>query len=375
MFTLRNSTQHQILNRIWISESFTRQSLSQELSVNRSTVSRSIEGMIEQNLIVRDGIQNPGETGGRKTEILKLNERRVFVLGITLVNDRIFSVISDFKGTVLKEQSISKKIDVSTIVDEIDETIGEYGSFFDSLMAIAISIPGIIDSEEGIVKYSFDLKIYNLHLREHIEEKWGFYTFVENDANAGAACYLLKSKMEDSNLIYFMFSFPTEFITYGGIGAGIVINNKIYKGSRMSAGEVVLDNSWKASKKFFFHAGDLSGFQYESEDFPKIFREMVSNLASRIVTVTTLLDPDRIILGGDINDFSESVLSVLKKEIMTGLGQSKGDYSQRAEPEFIIIDTEGLRNIAVGGCLSFLNLFFSDYSKALDVLNHGNRGD
>jgi predicted NBD/HSP70 family sugar kinase len=171
-----------------------------------------------------------------------------------------------------------------------------------------------------------------------------------------------------------MFSFPTEFRTYGGIGAGIVIDRKIYKGSRMSVGEVVLDNSWKESKKYLIHAGDLSQYDYDSEAFHQIFREMVNNLANRIMTVTTLLDPDRIVLGGDVIDFSETVLNKLKEQIMDELDKSKGEHSQISEADFIKIDREGLKNIAIGGCLSFLNSFFSDYNKALIVLNHKDRG-
>lgn len=367
MLSLKNQTQHQILNRIWIKDSFTRQALSSEMNVNRSTVSRALEGLLEQEIIVREGIQNPGESGGRKTEVLKINENKASVIGITMVNDRMLCVLTNFKGQHLYEESFEGKIDSKNIVAIIVESIDKLKGKFDNIMAVAISMPGIIDSQKGVIKYSFDLQIRDLALKKQIEETVGIYTYIENDANAGAASYLLESGLTDRNLIYYMFSFPSEFRTYGGIGAGIVIDGKIYKGSRMGAGEIILDNSWKYTKEFEFHAGDLGKYKWPSDDFPEIFRDMAENLINRITVVTTLLDPDRIVLGGDITDFSDSVIAYLKKEIFNGL-----DFHEKErviDEEFIQIDHDGLRNLAFGGAVTVLNDFFSDYLYALKILN------
>ncbi|HOO32268.1 MAG TPA: ROK family transcriptional regulator [Thermotogota bacterium] len=366
MLNLKNPTQHQILNRIWIRDSFTRQLISNEMNVNRSTVSRAMEGLLEQEIIIRDGVQNPGETGGRKTEVLKLNEKKASVIGITVVNDRLFCVLTNFRGHLLHEDTFEVKINNGNIVDVIEACVKKLKEQFDHIMAVAISIPGIVDSEKGVIDYSFDLQIRDLELKRVIEKKTGIFTYVENDANAGAASYLHESSLVDRNLIYYMFSFPSGFRTYGGVGAGIVIDGKIYKGSRMAAGEIILDNSWKYSKELELHAMDLGRYEWPSDDFPELFKDMADNLINRITVVTTLLDPDRIVLGGDITDFSDSVIDYLKTEIFRGLPFRKKE--QVIDENFIQIDHDGLKNLAYGGAVTILKNFFSDFDYAQKII-------
>lgn len=361
MITIKNQTQHQILNKIWTKDKFTRQELSKELKVNRSTISRSLEGLMEQKLIIRDSIQNPGETGGRKTEVLKLNDSIIKVVAITIVNDRILAMLIDMKGNVVAKYSFNDKVNESNISEEIEKAFHEFDDHIDDILAISISIPGIIDSNEGIIKFSYNLDIRNLELKKEIEKALGVFTYIENDANAGAAAYLFESGMAHNNLVYYMFSFPTEFKTYGGIGAGIVLNKMIFKGSRAAAGEIVLDNSWKYSDEYSIHALDLGKYTFPSKDFPQIIEDMIANLINRIIVVTTLLDPDQIILGGDITDFSDSVINRLKVEIKEGL-------NFKCSEDFIEIDESGINNIAIGGAFSFLSRFFNDYDWALKIL-------
>jgi len=362
MFKLKNATQHQILKEIWTQDTFTRQKLSHRLNVNRSTISRNIEDLRKEELIIKEGIQNPGETGGRKTEVLKLNEKKACVLGITVVNDRVFGMNIDLKGHIMQEFHIKKKTRKENLLDILYETVEKFSDYFDRLLAVSVSLPGIIDSENGVVVYSHDLKLEKIELKKEIEKRFGLFTYVENDANAGAVSYLFESGMRCSNIIYFMFSFPSEFRTLGGIGSGIVIDKKIYRGSRSAAGEITLDNSWQYSNAFQLHADDLGRFDYPSPGFPDVLKVMTDNLVSRVTTVTSLLDPDKIILGGDITDFSVSLLEHISEEILRGL-----DFP--ADETFIEIDHLGLKTIALGGAVSFLNLFFRDYEHAKCVLN------
>ncbi len=361
MITIKNQTQHQIINRVWTKDRFTRQELSKELNLNRSTISRSLEGLMEQSVIIKDSIQNPGESGGRKTEVLKLNENLLKIMAISIVNDRILALLLNLKGHVIDQYAFNDKVNEKNIVEEIEKAFYEFDDHTGDILAISISMPGIIDSQKGTIQFSYDLNIKNMSLRKIIEERLNVYTYIENDANAGAAAYLFESGMRHDNLIYYMFSFPTEFKTYGGIGAGIVLNKTIYKGSRSAAGEIILDNSWRYSQEYSLHAKDLGDYVYPSEEFPQIIEDMINNLINRIIVVTTLLDPDKIILGGDITDFSDSVITHLKTKIKEEL-----DFASRED--FIEIDSSGLNNIALGGAVSFLNQFFTNYEWALEIL-------
>jgi glucokinase len=96
---------------------------------------------------------------------------------------------------------------------------------------ISISVPGLVNSKKGIVKIALNLpKWENIHLGEFISQATGYPTIVENDANCAA--------LGEWHYIYNSQPYSLVFITVStGIGAGIVIDSKLYSGSNNFAGE------------------------------------------------------------------------------------------------------------------------------------------
>ncbi|HZK20869.1 MAG TPA: ROK family protein [Oscillospiraceae bacterium] len=97
---------------------------------------------------------------------------------------------------------------------------------------IGISCGGPLDSKKGIIKsppnlYGWD----NVHIKEFFEKRFFVPTFLHNDANACAmAEYRFGAGKGYENII---------FLTFGtGMGAGIILNGKLYTGRNDMAGEV-----------------------------------------------------------------------------------------------------------------------------------------
>lgn len=98
---------------------------------------------------------------------------------------------------------------------------------------VAVSTAGQVDSENGIVVYSTGKIPYytGMMVKRLIENKTGIPTFVENNVNAEAM----------GEAIFGAAKGQSDFIclTYGnGIGGAIYVNDKLYKGSGSSAGEL-----------------------------------------------------------------------------------------------------------------------------------------
>ncbi|MFR5876206.1 MAG: ROK family protein [Eubacterium sp.] len=114
----------------------------------------------------------------------------------------------------------------------IEKIIGIIESY-DNIDRVAISTAGQVDSENGIVVYSTgNIPYYTgMMVKKLIENKTGIPTFVENDVNAAAMGEAMFGAAKGQS----------DFIclTYGtGVGGAIYLNNKIYKGSGSSAGEM-----------------------------------------------------------------------------------------------------------------------------------------
>lgn len=97
--------------------------------------------------------------------------------------------------------------------------------------SIGIGCPGTCNSDSGIVEYSNNLGFLNVPLRKDIENEFGIPVYLDNDANAAAFGEFVSGAAKGAN--------STVVITLGtGVGSGIVIDGKIYRGANFAGGEI-----------------------------------------------------------------------------------------------------------------------------------------
>jgi len=99
------------------------------------------------------------------------------------------------------------------------------------LLGIGIGSPGLLNTEEGIVYTSVNLCWKDLPLGRTISDRYHLPVFIVNDCNASAlAEYSFGKKRNSKNLI---------LVKIGrGIGAGIVLDHKLFYGDGYGAGEI-----------------------------------------------------------------------------------------------------------------------------------------
>ncbi len=100
----------------------------------------------------------------------------------------------------------------------------------EDINSIGIGLPGLMDKKKGILKYANNLNFYNVNVIKEMKTRTSLPVYIENDANCAAlgenTCGASKG---EKNVIY---------ITLGtGVGAGIIINGKIFDGSFGGGGE------------------------------------------------------------------------------------------------------------------------------------------
>jgi glucokinase len=102
----------------------------------------------------------------------------------------------------------------------------------DKVAGIGVACGSPMDAERGIVLGPPNLQSWNpVPVKEILEDEFGLYTRLENDANAGALAEWLFGAGRGKRCVVYM--------TMGtGIGGGLVLDGRLYRGANGNAGEV-----------------------------------------------------------------------------------------------------------------------------------------
>lgn len=187
----------------------------------------------------------------------------------------------------------------------------------DSVQAIGIGVPAVVDIESGTI---FDVQNIpswtKVALKNLVEEKFNVPVYINNDAN----CFAIGEK-QFGKLREFKNCVALSLGT--GMGMGIIINEKLYNGVLCGAGEIgmvpYLDGILEHyTGSFFFereyNSSALSLYNEAlegKENALKVFKEYGTHLAEAIKIILYMYAPEAIILGGSISNsfqfFEESL--------------------------------------------------------------------
>ncbi|MCX8029251.1 MAG: ROK family protein [Brevinematales bacterium] len=157
----------------------------------------------------------------------------VMYLGVDLGGTNIKAGIIDDDGKIVSSLSIPTEANQgwNRVLDNIKKVITNLISDKE-IKAIGIGVPGPVDFERGVIKDMPAISgAKNVNIVEEIRKTFGKPTFVDNDANNFALGEIVFGVARGRKYVV--------GITIGtGIGGGIVVDGKIYRGARNYAGEV-----------------------------------------------------------------------------------------------------------------------------------------
>lgn len=155
-----------------------------------------------------------------------------YVIAIDLGGTFIKSAIVDSNGKIHKtfKTDTFAKVSPKKVTQQIEKSIGTLNKGFKKdISGIGIGAPGVVF--DGKVHYPPNFKNWKIiDLKKHFSSKYRLKTEIDNDANCAALAELNfgQGKKYKSFL----------FLTLGtGIGGGIVLDGKLYRGERNGAGE------------------------------------------------------------------------------------------------------------------------------------------
>ena len=267
-----------------------------------------------------------------------------------------------------REEFPTAGISWQQVLDEFARRIEHQTSNFkhQTIGAIGISCGGPLDSKRGVIMSPPNLLGWDdVPVVDFFKERFGVHVSVQNDANACAlAEYLYGSGRGAKNMV---------FMTFGtGLGAGIIIDGKLYSGANDNAGEIghirlaptgpVGYNKEGSAEGFCSGAGiarlakirkglDLTTKEMfvrvraGDPDCTEVFRESAEKLAAILAFTIDILNPEVIALGGvfmrNADLFMPIVDPILNREALplarkvcrivpAELGENIGDYAALA---------------------------------------------
>ncbi|OCA88323.1 sugar kinase [Bacillus sp. FJAT-27225] len=341
-----------------IQENFpiSRAEIASRISVSKPTVSLLVDELIKEKWVIEKGIGEASTQGGRRPIQLYFNEKAHYILGTDIGGTKVNTVLCDLGGNILassnfKTQSFLKKGLLKQIGKEVEMLIQRSGIDSAKVLGMGAGVPGITETERGVVVEAPSLNWVRYPFINEAKEIFPFPVYVDNDVNVTALGeqWLGNAKNKENVL----------FIAVGtGIGSGIIIHNKLYRGASSAAGEIgymVTDkNEMKGDFKPVFHrygylesvaggkaigtkltneilkqpghplheeakAGELPGelvFELAKtgdRTARAVLDDMVEHLAYGIINAASLLNPEVIILGGGVFESAEMLLPDLRR--------------------------------------------------------------
>jgi len=152
------------------------------------------------------------------------------VIGVDLGGTKV--VVAGLRGREMMDDSLLEPTDRSGSGALIDQLVAMVGRIRpDDLTAVGIGVPSVVEFETGRVVSSVNIPLRDVPLRQVLGERLGVPVFVDNDATVAAL-----AEAHDTNLR--LVARNLVMLTVGtGLGGGIVLGGRIYRGATGGAGE------------------------------------------------------------------------------------------------------------------------------------------
>lgn len=224
-----------ILHAIRDAGTISRVDLARRTGLSQATVTGITALLLGEGMLVEQ--QSGRSDGGRRPVPLALNPQGAYTVGVHLSVDNISVVLMDLQAGILKTHT--RQLDsgncaaeevVELLIESVQTCLWQADFSKNQISGIGVAIPGLIDSRTGFVHFVPNYHWSNIGLADRLRERMGVAVYVENSANTLAIFeqWFGIGRGTDNFLL---------ITTEHGIGAGLVLDGKIYRGHRGIAGE------------------------------------------------------------------------------------------------------------------------------------------
>lgn len=334
-----------IINLVRMNSSISAREISVITGLQISTVLYTLKKFESRGYVRRIGMGGTTIQGGKPPVLWDIASDYGFTFGIELLSKEVSLVLLDFKSEVIFKQAYDveyttdPEILANQIKEIVDKVIKKYKLPIKKILGLGLAMPGTVDNKKGRILYSMGFDLHSVNFKEILESRFDFDVEIENDANAGAlgVKWLSKSEFMVKDLLYLVIH-----SNFTGMGAGFIINHELHRGANGAAGEVRTFLPEKFLKKAIKNAsaiykgechicniqmderkitvGDIIKSAKEGDSGAiYILKELAKKFGEKIVQFVDLLNPELIVIGGDICDAEEFIEPIIRKSILNNV--------------------------------------------------------
>jgi glucokinase len=342
---IRRHNGKRILDAVRRHGPISRAALAHRAELSPPTVSALVDDLVDRRGLLRN-VGKGASSGGRRPLMVDFNADYGYVAGIDIGSRSMRFALADLRGNVVTRReertpTTSRVAILHAIMAGVRQLVAEADVDIAKLFAIGAGAPGMTDVTKGRVISAVNLKGWtDVPLRDLLQDEFGVPAFVDNDVNMAALGEQWAGCATDCpNFV---------FIALGaGVGAGIVIDGRLHRGSRWYAGEIShmhLDHRrWNVD---YGEQGFLESFagaeaiarqgqrlrgrdgrvvpsadgaaevfeaaRYGDARAAAVVQQVAVYLGSAVANIAAVLDPALIVFGGGISHVGDQLLEPVR---------------------------------------------------------------
>ncbi|SDO55041.1 ROK family transcriptional regulator [Actinacidiphila guanduensis] len=337
--SLHRANLERVVRAVRLAGSLTQAEIARTTGLSAATVSNIVRELRDNGTVQ----VTPTSSGGRRARSVALSGDAGIVVGVDFGHSHLRVAVGNLAHQVLAEQSEPIDVDASASegFDRAEQLVARLvestGIGRDKVLGVGLGVPGPIDMESGTLGSTAILPGWSgINPRQELTDRLGVPVQVDNDANLGALGELVwGSGRGVRDLAYIKVA--------SGVGAGLVVDGRIYRGPGGTAGEIghiTLDESGPVCR--CGNRGCLETFtaaryvlellrgshgdqltvprmvQLGREGDPgcrRVIGDVGRHIGMGVASLCNLLNPSRVVLGGDLAEAGELVLGPIRESV------------------------------------------------------------
>lgn len=210
--------------------------LSRLAQLAPASITKIVREMLEAHLVQETEIQDPGSRG-RPAVGLMVETEAWHYLSLRISRGEIHLALRDLSSKLVVEEQLELPLHahapfVSRVIHHIDQFFIRHQSKLERLTAIAITLPGIIDTENGIVhRMPFYEDVKDMALGEALERHTGVPVYIQHDISAWTMAEALFGASRGARDVI-------QVVIDHNVGAGVITDGRLLHAGSSSLVEI-----------------------------------------------------------------------------------------------------------------------------------------
>lgn len=233
---LRIHNRGDVIKTLALGRAANRAELALQLNLSKMAIGNIITELIEASIVEEYFLENDKTSNGRRAKNLRIRPWSIASVCVWISRGSVWTMLMDITRNTMCEEhfAIPDNCNNSLLIELISHSIEQiiHRNKKINIIGIGIASIGPLDIYNGIILNPPNFcRIRNLDLLKTLKKKFGLPVYMDNDMNCSALAELFYGSGRNCRDVVFI-GFKH------GVGAGVIMNEKILHGSGGFAGEV-----------------------------------------------------------------------------------------------------------------------------------------